>query len=59
MMSKNMFSKRISGGALSSADTAQDQRMFYMVCLNVDTNVLSGFGDMHAVNALEFRTTQD
>ena len=58
MVSKDMFSKSISGGALGSTNTAQDQRMFYMVGLYVDTNILSGFGDMHAVNALEFRTTQ-
>ena len=58
MVSKNMFSKSISCGALSSTNAAQDQRMFYMVGLYVDTNILSGFGDMHAVNALEFRTTQ-
>ena len=58
MVSKDMFSKSISGGALGSTNTAQDQRMFYMVGLYVDTNILSGFGDMHTVNALEFRTTQ-
>ena len=58
MVSKDMFSKSISGGALGSTNTAQYQRMFYMVGLYVDTNILSGFGDMHAVNALEFRTTQ-
>ena len=39
---------------------AQDQRVIYnMVGLNVDTNVLTGFGDMQAVNALVFRATQN
>ena len=60
MMSKYVFSKRISGWTWSGTDMAQDQRVIYnMVCLNVDTNVLTGFGDMQAVNALVFRATQN